>query len=100
MFNAIGTQRSSRTGQIRRPYEFLYEMFAQYLKDGKVTLNPLPMNLTYGRKVWGNPTKFMNLKPQFRDENERQYATEILANDLTMLFSDVLSHSVGKFYLM
>jgi hypothetical protein len=100
LFNAIGTQRSSRTGQIRRPYEFLYEMFAQYLKDGKVTLNPLPMNLTYGRKVWGNPTKFMNLKPQFRDENERQYATEILANDLTMLFSDVLSHSVGKFYLM
>lgn len=100
LFNAIGTQRSSRTGQIRRPYEFLYEMFAQYLKDGKITLNPLPMNLAYGRKVWGNPTNFMNLKPEFRDENERQYATEILANDLTMLFNDVLSHSVGKFYLM
>ena len=100
LFNAIGTQRSSRTGQIRRPYEFMYELFAQYLGTGKITLNPFPTNLTYGRKVFGNPTKYMNIKPEYRDTDDRQYASEILASDMEMLFNDVLASSVGKIFIM
>jgi hypothetical protein len=100
LFNAIGTQRSSRSGEIRRPYEFLYELFAQYLGTGKVTLNPLPSNLGYGRKAWGNPTNFMNIKPEFRDESDRAHASEMLAGDMQMMFDDVLSNSVGKVFVM
>lgn len=100
LFNAIGTQRSSRSSEIRRPYEFLYELFAQYLGTGKVTLNPLPTNLTYGRKAWGNPTNFMNIKPEFRDESDRAHASEMLAGDMQMMFDDVLSSSVGQIFVM
>ena len=100
LFNAIGAQRSSRSNQIKRPYEFLYEMFAQYLGTGNITLNPLPSNLTYGRKVFGNPTKYMNIKPEFRNEGERQQASEILARDMELMFDDVLSSSVGKIFVM
>ena len=100
LFNAMGTQRSSKSGQIRRPYEFLYELFAQYLGTGKVTLNPLPTNLTYGRRVFGNPTKYMNIKPEFRDAGERQQATDSLAYTMELLFNDVLSGSVGKIFVM
>jgi hypothetical protein len=100
LFNAIGTQRSSRSGQIRRPYEFMYELFAQYLGTGKITLNPFPTNLSYGRKVFGNPTKYMNIKPEYRDENERKQAAEVLARDMEMMFDDVLSSSVGKIFVM
>jgi hypothetical protein len=100
LFNAIGTQRSSRSGEIRRPYEFLYELFAQYLGTGKVTLNPLPSNLGYGRKAWGTPSKYMNIKPEFRDESERAHASEMLAGDMQMMFDDVLSSSVGKIFVM
>lgn len=100
LFNALGTQRSSRSGQIRRPYEFLYELFAQYLGTGKVTLNPLPTNLTYGRKAWGNPTKFMNIKSEYKDEETRKQAAETLAYDMELMFSDVLSSSVGKIFVM
>lgn len=100
LFNAIGTQRSSRSSEIRRPYEFLYELFAQYLGTGKVTLNPLPTNLTYGRKVWGNPTRFMNIKPDFRDERGRAQASEMLATDMQLMFDDVLSSSVGQIFVM
>ena len=100
LFNAIGTQRSSRSGQIKRPYEFLYEIFAQYLGTGQVTFNPLPSNLGYGRKNWGNPSKYMNLKPEFRDDNDRQQASEILANDMKYMFDDVLSRSVGQIFVM
>ena len=100
LFNAMGTQRSSTTGQIRRPYEFLYELFAQYLGTGKVTLNPLPTNLTYGRKVFGNPTKYMNIKPEYREESERKQAADSLAYTMELLFNDVLSDSVGKIFVM
>lgn len=100
LFNAIGTQRSSRSGQIKRPYEFLYELFAQYLGTGKITLNPLPVNLGYGRKNWGTPSKYMNLKREYNTDNDRTYATEILANDMEILFDSVLSSSVGQIYVM
>jgi len=100
LFNAIGTQRSSRTGQIRRPYEFMYELFAQYLGTGTITLNPLPTNLGYGRKVFGNPSKYLNIKPEFRDETELRQASEILARDMELMFNDVLGNSVGQVYVM
>lgn len=100
LFNAIGTQRSSRTGQIRRPYEFLYELFAQYLGTGSIKLNPLPTNLGYGKKAWGTPTKYLNIKPEFRDQNERQDAADMLAADMQLMFDDVLSSSVGKIFVM
>ena len=100
LFNAIGTQRSSRSGQILRPYEFLYEIFAQYLGTGKITFNPLPANLTYGRKAFGNPTKFMNIRPEYRDELSRKEAADRLAYDMELMFDSVLSGSVGKILVM
>jgi len=100
LFNAIGTQRSSRSGEIKRPYEFLYELFAQYLGTGQITFNPLPTNLGYGRQVWGKPTKYMNLKREYNDESTRKEATEILARDMELMFDDVLSSSVGKIFVM
>jgi hypothetical protein len=100
LFNAIGTQRTSRTNQIKRPYEFMYEMFAQYLKDGTITLNPIPSNLTYGRKAWGNPTKFLNIKPEMRDELSRTEISQELSVRLSGLFDRVLRESVGKIYIM
>ena len=54
--NALGTMRSARKGLIKRPYEFLYEMFAQYLNTGGLKFNPLPKQISYGKKAWGNPT--------------------------------------------
>jgi hypothetical protein len=100
LFNAIGTQRSSRSGEIKRPYEFLYELFAQYLGTGNVTFNPLPSNLGYGRKVFGNTTKYMNIKPEYRDETIRKHAAEVLSYDMELMFNDVLSSSVGQIFVM
>lgn len=100
LFNAIGTQRSSRTGKIRRPYEFLYELFAQYLKDGEITFNPLPVSLAYGRQAWGNPTKYMQIKPEYRDQSERQEISDKLARDMGYMFDSVLGGLVGEILVM
>ena len=100
LFNAIGTQKSSRSNKIRRPYEFLYEIFAQYLGTGHVTFNPLPSNLGYGRQAWGTPSKYLNLKPEVRDEASRKHATEMLAGDMELMFNDVMSNLEGKILVM
>ena len=101
LFNAIGTQRSSRERQINRPYEFMYEMFAQYLKTGTVTLNPLPNKIPYGgRMVFGKPSQYLILKPDVRNDPDTQYVTDTLGNDMGILFGDVLSSAVGKLYVM
>ena len=97
LFNAIGTQRSSRTGQIRRPYEFLYEIFAQYLGEGQITLNPLPQSQGYGRKAWGRWIRHLIMR---LDPEEVKYTTEILARDMEIKFGDVLSSIEGKILVM
>jgi hypothetical protein len=100
LFNAIGTQRSSRSGLIKRPYEFLYEIFAQYLGTGSIKFNPIPSNLGYGRQNWGNPSKYLNIKPEYNDEGERQNIADTLAYDMQLMFDDVLSNCVGQIYVM
>lgn len=99
LFNAIGTQRSSRTGQINRPYEFLYELFAQYIKDGKITLNTLPRSLGYGKKAWGRPTQYMSARTEKNEEVRAELAVE-LASEMEWRFDEVLGSCVGKIYLM
>lgn len=98
LFNAIGTQRSSRTGQIKRPYEFLYELFAQYLGTGRIELNPLPKSKEYGHKAWGRSSQSLRMAPGA--EEESKYTTEVLARDMEIMFGDVLSELVGKVLVM
>lgn len=101
LFNAIGTQRSSRTNQIKRPYEFLYELFAQYINSGKITLNSLPQSLQYGRKAWGRPTKYMGIRdPELRGEETLINVTQSLSERLETYFAEVLEESVGKIFIM
>jgi hypothetical protein len=98
LFNAIGTQRSSRNGEITRPYEFLYELFAQYLGTGNITLKPLPKQQDYGRKAWGKSTQSLKLKTDA--EEDSTYATEVLGRDMELMFDDVLSSLVGDILVM
>lgn len=93
LFNAIGTQRSSRTNQIRRPYEFMYELFAQYLGTGRITLNPFPEKIVYNRQ-------YLYMKSEYRNMEERTQAAETLAWDMEIMFDDVLSSCVGKIFVM
>jgi hypothetical protein len=99
LFNAIGTQRSSREKLIKRPYEFMYEMFAQYLKTGDVQLNPLPRSLGYGHQAWGKPTRNLNAHRAYPDD-DLAHATDVLSNDMRILFGDVLAECEGKIFFM
>lgn len=101
LFNAIGTQRSSREGQIFRPYEFFYELWTQFLKKGELTFNPLPESIPYGRKAWGRPTNYLSMTRKYRDDS---YAAQELLNKMAVelrdYFNSVLYGSMGKIFLM
>jgi GNAT superfamily N-acetyltransferase len=98
LFNAIGTQRSSRENKIRRPYEFLYELWAQYLGAGKIELKPLPGKIPYGRKAWGRVGQALYMRGPV--SAEAGYVTQTLAHDMEIMFGDVLSELVGKILIM
>ena len=98
LFNVIGTQRSSRQGLITRPYEFLYELFAQYLQTGTIKLNPLPRSLPYGKSVYGRKSNLI----ASQDYSDNDLETELISliNTMEYAFGDVLSESVGKIFVM
>jgi hypothetical protein len=78
----------------------MYEMFAQYLKTGTVTLNPLPNSIPYGKMVFGRPSQYLTLKTEVRNDPDTKYITDTLGNDMAIMFGDVLSAAVGNIYVM
>ena len=99
LFNAIGTQKSSRDRTILRPYEFIYESFAQYLSTGNVTYNPIPVQVGYGSQAWGKSTRYLTCRPGVSAE-ERDDASFMLANNLEANFHNVMDASMGGIFLM
>lgn len=67
--------RSARTNKIKRPYEFLYEMFAQYINSGNIKLNAVQGIL---------------------DQDQ----ADMLARDFGYYVDMVLGNAVNKIFLM
>ena len=96
LFNHIGTMRSAREGKLsRRYYEFYYELFVQYLKDGKITFNPLTKNLLVGFGPYGSKSiaSTQNL-------SEAQEKLDMIANTIPYFINDVLNANVGDIFVM
>jgi len=96
LFNHIGTMRSAREGRIHpRYFEFYYELFVQYLKDGKITFNPLTKNLLVGFGPYGSKSiaNTQNLV-------EAQEKLDMIANTIPYLVEDVLNANVGDIFVM
>ena len=100
LFNAIGTQRSSHTGEINRSYEFMYEIFAQYLQSGKITFRLPPNKIGYGRQAWGKHTQGIYLSKNAPSEEERNDDLDSLADSMNWAFRNVLISNVGKILIM
>jgi len=95
LFNHIGTMRSARTGQIKRYFEFYYELFAQYLKDGKVTLNPLKTLVKTGTAAYGRPVHSYT-----RDVDGANEVLQSIERDFNYYAENVLSEASGKIFVM
>ena len=95
LFNQIGTMKSARDSKIDRPFEFYYELFAQYLKDGKVTFNRLQPTIVKGSAAYGR-------KEYARTKNieEVNDILDGIERDFGYYAEDVLGGCVGNIYVM
>jgi hypothetical protein len=97
-FNAIGTMRSARQNAITRPYEFMYELLAQYINSGSVKFNPAPRQLLSRKQAWGRAQTLKYIDAE--SAIEATAALETLARDLDVYFSDILNSATGKIFVM
>lgn len=95
LFNQIGTMRSAREGKISRYFEFYYELFAQYLKDGKITLNRLKPHIRKKYGAYGREE--MAYTKNIEEVNELIHQIE---RDFSYHAEDALGEIVGKTFIM
>lgn len=98
LFTQIGTMRSARKNLLPRPYEFLYEMLAQYINTGSVQFNPAPRSLYSNRKVWGRSQVIRTIDAESQKEADQMLQT--LSRDMPIYFNDVLNWAEGKIFVM
>jgi hypothetical protein len=100
LFNQIGTMASARNGKINRPFEFVFELFAQYIRTGKVTLKPFPASI----KLTSPSGKVTKQHPA-HDEDDEIYASEMeslseyISEELSHKCEAILSTLYGKIYV-
>jgi len=91
----IGTFKSARDKNLRNHYEFFYELFTQYLKDGSIKFNPLPDYLIKGHAAYGRKEYGRLLNRQEVDD-----LLEDLRRDYEYYAEDVLGDCIGKIFVM
>ena len=98
LFQELGTQKSSRDKKLRRPGEFAYECFAQFIATGNVKFNPLPKSISMTtRKAFGR-----SIEPRMArlHDEDREELSQNLSTILVGWFETILKNNVGKVYLM
>lgn len=95
LFNQIGTMKSARDGKIDRYAEFYYELMAQYLKDGKITLKRLSTSIVRGTAAYGR--KETAYTKTLEDVNDLLGSIE---RDFPYYAEDVLGSCIGNIYVM
>lgn len=93
-FEHIGTMRSARKGDLKgRPYEFIYEAFAQYITEGRIRMNPIP-------KSFGMRGKRQYYVQDEHGELEANLALESMIYHMESRFDAALGSLEGKWVVM
>ena len=98
LVNSIGTMRSARQNQLKRPSEFMEELLAQYINSGQITFNDLPRSLYQSRQAWGHtiPLRFAQ-RDAYEKLNELLHT---LSSDMEYYFHNLLSQAEGGIFVM
>lgn len=94
----IGSMKSARDANLRDWYEFAYELLAQYMITGKITLKPLPKSLVTSYAAYGRKNTRNAYEPAQNMYNNHDL--EYYANGLETYLENVLDLAVGKIFVM
>lgn len=93
LYSEVGTMKSARDRNIRNEFEFLHELFAQFIITGKVEFNTLPDMIKVGRG-------YLPFRGTEMDREIYDGELEMLAEYLTENFEEVLHGQVGRIFVM
>ena len=94
-FEGIGGMRSARKGKLGgRPYEFMYEMFAQYVTTGKLTFRDVPQSFGTRGGYW------KRIQDQEVAEMYNRDLNWWIADQIGDYINNVLYAAEGKFLVM
>jgi hypothetical protein len=101
LFHSIGTMKSARDGKLPRPFEFLHEIFAQYILTGKVNFNKFPASIQLK-----TPSGRISRQFTAHEEGDEMHASEMsslsenLAERLSELCENALTSIKGRIFVM
>lgn len=96
-WEAIGTFRSARDGNLRQEFEMVNELMAQYLIQGGIKFNPAPVSIKVAlERGYGPGSAYLSLK----NPDDANAALNSMANTMDYYFSGLLGANVGNVYVM
>jgi hypothetical protein len=95
LFHAIGTMKSARDGNLRNADEFIYEMIAQYIFSGRVTMNNV--RGIYSHSTWGHK---QHRHPRSDSHDDLDYAVQRFAEEMNAYIEQLLHSCVGGIFVM
>jgi hypothetical protein len=102
LFYQIGTMNSADRRKLTTPYEFIFELFAQYLITGRIKFKPLqPQFILKARMAWGRPAH--DMARSRIDPQELQEMNELLegyAEKYEYNLDSILGGIVGEIFVM
>lgn len=97
---ALGTFKSARDKTLLRSGEFTFELIAQHMITGKVTLNKKLPSVLVTRFNWGRPGG------PYADKRNEEFQTELdelienAENELNYEINDLLGYAEGRIYII
>lgn len=97
-FEAIGTFKSAREGKLRNSFEFLNEVFAQYLLTGSIKFNSAPKSIKVTQNRTSRHYMFSGDSPD--DYEDVNYTLDSLSRTLEYWVDSMLGESQNRIFVM
>jgi superfamily II DNA helicase RecQ len=102
LYHQLGTFKSARDNNLREEFEFLNELVAQYIFQGRIKFNVPPDSFGHGRAVFGRK-RHIHIKQEYTTPEGRENVAQIvekLANTMDYYLDQMLYNCVGRVFVM
>lgn len=99
-YGVVGTMKSARDDNVIRPYEFYYELLAQYIFSNEIKFNHIPKVIGYGKKAWGRNTNEVRFRGNDHDFDYYDSYMQNIVDEYPGYADYLLNRCVGKVFVM
>lgn len=99
--HALGTFKSARDKNLRNDSEFIHELIAQYIINGKVTLNTKLPNVLPIKSAWGRVDGYpLNRNLSQDDKEELEWTFKQKEEEINYDIDNLFTSNIGHIFVM